>query len=180
MRWQITVATLVGALLPDLISRLTRSAPPVLIGPYLRLWKEFWLLRSTIHKKRFSNWKPRSARFVTLQAIRAGDGSQESAQPVLDLLESFLKRGEPIVLLGEPGAGKTTALEALTYSLAKRANNYNSLIWIALLLVAVPLGFVGSVFSLIWFAAFILWEPLVRRFTVPLYVEARSSYIGGD
>jgi HEAT repeat protein len=179
MSWDVVLLTSATALITDFIVGLAKKSPPYLIAPYLRLWKESSLLHRILHNERFSNWKPQAARYVALRAIKAQGANQELPEPVLDLLESFLRRREPVVLLGEPGAGKTTALEALTYRLAKRALIYNRLIWLALLVVTAVLAFAAPLFTFIWLASLILWEPLVRRFTVPMFIEARSDYFGG-
>lgn len=178
--WQAILGASITALITDLVVGVAKKSPPYLIAPYIRLWKECSLLHNILHDERFSHWKPQTSRYVALQAIKAQGANQESPQPVLDLLESFLKRSEPVVLLGEPGAGKTTALEALTYRLAGRALLYDRLIWLALLIVTAFLSIAAPIFTFVWLASFILWEPLVRCFTVPLFIEARSDYSGGD
>ena len=178
--WQVILGTSATALITDLIVGLAKKSPPFLIAPYFRLWKESVLLYDVLHNRDFSHWKPQAARYVALRAIKAQGASQESPQPVLDLLESFLKRSEPVVLLGEPGAGKTTALQALTYRLARRALLLDCLMWLALLIGTAMLSFSAPVFTIVWLASFILWKPLVVRFTVPLFIEARSAYSGGD
>ncbi len=180
MSLEVVLLTSATALLGDLMIALAKKSPPYLFAPYVRLWKESSLLHSMLHAERFSNWKPQAARYVALRAIKAQGADQEPPEPVLDLLESFLKQSKPVVLLGEPGAGKTTALEALTYRLAKRALLYNRLIWLALLVVNAALALAAPLFTFFWLASYILWEPLVRRFTAPLFVEARSDYSGGD
>jgi hypothetical protein len=180
MSYEALLLTSTTALLADCAVALAKKSPPYLIAPFVRLWKECSLLHGILHNERFSHWKPQAARYVALRAIKAQGGNQESPQPVLDLLESFFKRSEPVVLLGEPGAGKTTGLEALTYRLAGCALLYDRLIWLALLIGTAALSFAAPIFTFVWLASFILWEPLVRRFTVPLFIEARSDYSGGD
>lgn len=180
MSWEVLTLTSATALLADFAVALAKKSPPYLIAPFLRLWNECSLLHRILRDERFSNWKPQAARYVALRAIKARVANQESPQPVLDLLESFLKRNEPVVLVGEPGSGKTTALEAFTYRLAKRCLLYDRLVWLLLLIGTAVLSFAAPIFTFLWLASFFLWEPLVRRSTVPLFIEARSDYLGGD
>jgi len=167
------------AILVDSIRGLITKSPPYLIAPFVRLWRETAYLRNILHDKRFAQWRPETARYVALCAIRAQSG-QEMPRPVLDLLRESLKRGEPVILLGEPGAGKTTALEAFTYRLAQRAYFWNILLWLVLLSIAALLSHPVPLFALLWLASFLLWEALARRATVPIFLEARSDYTGGE
>ncbi len=167
------------AILVDSIRGLVTKSPPYLIAPFVRFWRETAYLRNILHDKRFAQWKPETARYVALCAIKAQSG-QEMPRPVLDLLQESLKRGEPVILLGEPGAGKTTALEALTYRLARRAYRWNILLWFLLLSIAALISRPMPSLALLWLASFLLWESLARRATVPIFLEARSDYTGGE
>jgi HEAT repeat protein len=89
------------------------------------------------------------------------------------------------VLLGEPGAGKTTALEALTYRLAHRALIFNLGVWLLLALtlaiaylVASSLGIPKLLVFIIWLVSFVVWEPLVCRYVVPCFIDAKADYDG--
>jgi len=145
-----------------------------------RLWTETTLLYNIMQNPRFAQWKPDSMRFVAMRAVKAHGEDQETAQPVLDLLESYLKMSQPVVLLGEPGAGKTTSLEALTYRLAKRAYRNVVLLWFALLLISILFLFITPILTLLWLASFFLWESIGRHATVPIFLEARYDYAGGS
>ncbi len=179
---QTLFALIIATILVDSILGVVKKSPPYLAAPFVRLWKETAYLRNILNNKRFAVWKPEAAHYVALKAIKAQGAKQETPQPVLDLFESFLKRGEPIVLLGEPGAGKTTALEALTYDLARRAYRFDILLWFGLLLIATLLLFVSPLLTLLWLASFFVWDVVVRRVmaslfhaTAPLFLEARSA-----
>jgi len=144
------------------------------IAAYHHLMKEIALLRRVIDNARFAKWSPKTIEYSALRTIKVKSTSQPISQSALDLLESHLKRGEPVVLLGKPGAGKTTVMEALTYRLARRALRHARWLLIGLILVAVLLLFVAPILSLVWLATFFLWEPLVRRTIVPLFLDARK------
>ena len=167
------------AILVDSIRGLVTKSPPYLIAPFVRLWRETAYLRNILHDKRFAQWRPKTARYVALRAIKAQSG-QKMTRPVLDLLQESLKRDEPVVLLGEPGAGKTTALEALTYRMARRAYRWNILLWFALLSIAALLSRLMPSLAFLWLTSFLLWEALARCATVPIFLEARSDYTGGE
>ena len=167
------------AILVDSIRGLVTKSPPYLIAPFVRLWRETAYLRNILQDKRFAQWRPKTARYVALRAIKAQSG-QKMTRPVLDLLQESLKRDEPVVLLGEPGAGKTTALEALTYRMARRAYRWNILLWFALLSIAALLSRLMPSLAFLWLTSFLLWEALARCATVPIFLEARSDYTGGE
>lgn len=147
-------------------------------------WKDINYLHRIIYAKlnneRFARWEPKTTRYIALKAIKAQSANQEIPQSVLDLLESALNRGESVLLNGEPGAGKTTALEALTYRLAQRAYRYSIFLWFVLLIVATFFLFLSPILSVFWLSSFFLWESLVKRYSLPLFLEARFDYQGGD
>ncbi|HLG17674.1 MAG TPA: SUMF1/EgtB/PvdO family nonheme iron enzyme [Blastocatellia bacterium] len=191
MSWQQTLVVLIAAVAVDALRAYLKKSPSYLLGPYKRLWKETWSARR--YKDQFKLWKPEAARYVALEAIKARGKRQTPAKPVLELLESSLRRGQPIALLGEPGAGKTTAVQALTYRLAERAFRFNLLLWGAIAL-GLALAVAASILLLehhvgwfarspwiipsVWLGSFMLAEPLVRRRLAPVFVQA-SWYPGG-
>ncbi len=170
----------------DVIHAIAKKSPPYLFAPYLRLWKEYRLLRRILHDPTFSAWSNSKGRYVALQTIKVDEAHQGSASPrplaVLDVLQDHVKRHESIILLGEPGAGKTTAVQALTYGLAKAAYFWLLILFLVMVSAASSIVLLGYdwVFALLMLVSFVAWEPLVRRTTIPLFVEARSDYSGGD
>ena len=145
-------------------------------APFVRLYKERAHLKDILKENEdFTQWAPKSEYYPALSGLRVSE-----TEPALDLLEGSLERGEPIVLLGEPGSGKTTAVQALTYRLAQRACWCNLLIWFFLLLIAALFLFVMPILALVWLALYYLLEPLLyswERFArlsmVPIFLEAR-------
>ena len=173
-------------LVADFVKGLVGKSTPLMLAPFVRLWKETLLVRGILHNDDYAQWKPESARYIALRAIKAKGLDKETSQPALDLLCSFLENKKPVVLLGEPGAGKTTALQALTYRLAIPTYRKDK-IWIGILLIvtgivvaAMFLLRVHPILSLLWPMSFILSEPLTRRGPVPLFLEARSEYEGNE
>ena len=170
----------------DLVHAVVKQSTPYLLAPYIRFWKESQLLLRTVRTNPFSPFG--NARFVVVNAVKARRvDDRSSAQDnggsgaALDLLLGCLMRNEPVMLLGEPGAGKTTVTQAITYKVASKAGLYNCfLVSSVVLLTGLPAVFgLGWVIGLIVPATFVLWEPLFRRSSVPLFVDARR-YAGGD
>jgi HEAT repeat protein len=168
------------AVLADTLAGIAKKSPPYLFAPYWRLWKETLLVRNLTRSERFESWKPKSDHYVALRAIKAKVAHRDEPQPVLEVLENCLKDGLPTVLLGEPGAGKTTALEALAYRLARSAYRCDITVWTILTAVASLLFYFDWRLAAAWIASFSIWEILRHRAVVPLFIEARSEYGGGD
>ncbi len=86
------------------------------------------------------------------------------------------------MVLGEPGARKTTALEALTYRFARKAysgNLYWGIFIVGWLLMMII--FADPVAILFFAMAIFFIESIMGkvRTPVPLFLEARSEYAGG-
>lgn len=171
---------LVSAVLTDAIIGAAKKSPPYILGPFIRLWKQTAFLSSTMRHEAYSRWRAGANQYVALRAVMAQTEKQEAPHPILKLLRASLRRNEPFVLLGEPGSGKTTAIEALTYQLAREAYRYNVLLWLVLLVGAFLLLVRSPLLSLLWLTSFALWEFIVCRAAIPVFVEARSDYAGGN
>ena len=187
LSWQEILA-LASPVAIDALQAYLKKSPSYLLAPYKRLWKETWFVRGILHKKPYAVWTP--GRCIALRAaIKARGKLRIAAESVLELLESSVRSSEPIALLGEPGAGKTTALQALTYGLAKQALRFNLMLWGAMALgTAVAVfasiclfkdqgGWLGKlpwVIPSLWLASFMFIEPMVRRWPAPVFMEART------
>jgi len=168
------------AVLIDALIGAAKKSPPYMLGPFIRLWKQTAFLSRIINHEDFSRWRMGANHYVALKAIKAQSDKREPPYPVLRLLRASVRRNEPVVLLGEPGSGKTTAIEALTYQIAQDAYRYNLLLWLILLAFPLLLLKLSPVLSLIWLVSFALWEFLVCRAIIPVFIEARSDYTGGN
>ncbi len=134
----------------------------------IRLWlKELNYLRALLYHKDYEeiwHWKPQTQRFVALQAINASGDIENKQRSLMQILLEFStqKTRNSILISGPPGAGKTTALKALTYRLAVRAYFRNIFAWL------LWLG-VSTVFSLpVLLEKFGFWSPsaaIVRAIT---------------
>lgn len=160
---------------------------------WLRLWGEFRYLRNLLQNPDINRW---DTGYVSLQAIRGRSNTLKKAPtgPLITLIEKHTKAGQQIVVLGEPGSGKSATLFALTYKFARMAFERQIACWRALLSILgiISLGMYffsrgngirveNAVFILLSCAAvgvFIL-ELTFRRWPLPIFVELRR-YQGGS
>jgi HEAT repeat protein/energy-coupling factor transporter ATP-binding protein EcfA2 len=143
----------------------------------LSLWKEQVFLYQTIKDARFVQWKPKSKKFVTLKAVRAQEeGLFKTAEPLIIMLKNYLRKGESLLILGEPGAGKTTVLEAFNYQLARTAYRWNTFAWLFLEFVAIILIFWSPAGLLIWLIAFPITVKFLHPWKIPIFLELRAFF----
>jgi hypothetical protein len=145
--------------------------------PLRRFWGELRYLCALITDPDLKRW---THQYVTLRTIkvRPTDGEAEP-RPLLDILQEYVRQGRQGVVLGEPGAGKTTALEALTYRLACQAFWRQVAVWVIFLVLVALL----TVFHSPWWGLLLLTIPffdfVLRRWPLPLFIELRH-YDSGD
>lgn len=185
MNWQAWLTIVAAWIIGDFVLDVVFKKTPLWLSKQVftafhRLIKEVLLLHRTLyHDTRFTKWGPKTLEYWALCAIKAHGAGDSKPQSVLDLLESHLKLHRAMVLLGDPGAGKTTVLEALAYRLARRAILQIRWVLIGLILIALLLLFVSPALTSIWLVSFFLWESFVRRAPVPLFLDARKGYKDG-
>lgn len=173
--WALVIY-IITELLLDVVKRTPLWLPRQLLGPMRRLWGELCYLRALINDPDLNRW---AHQYVTLRAIKArpAKGTAEP-RPLLSLLQSYVSQGQQVVVLGEPGAGKTTTLEALSYRLARRAYQGQVAVWVVFLGIIALLMTSHSP----WWALLLLIIPLFdfvfRRWPLPLLIELRH-YEGG-
>ena len=103
------------------------------------LWGEMRYLRSLVKNKPLHDC---AASYVSLNAIRArSKGEKQPAMPLVTLMESCAHESLHVMVLGEPGSGKTTSLYALTYRFAQRAWRWQKSCWIIFLSLVLVLIF---------------------------------------
>jgi len=87
MNWQ-TLVNLGISLLANLITPIVVLVLLRGFRPILRLLKEPFYLCNILHTKRFAQWKPKTGRYVALNAIKAQKGDSGSTpQPLLNLMK---------------------------------------------------------------------------------------------
>lgn len=161
-------------------------------GRWVRLWGEFRYLRNLLQNPEINRW---DKGYVSLQAIRGRSNNLKKAPtgPLITLIEKHTKAGQQIVVLGEPGSGKTATLFALTYRFARKAFEGQIACWRAMLSI---LGIVSLGAYSLWNASqiraenailiplscaaagILVLEVIFRRWPLPILVELRR-YHGG-
>lgn len=190
MDW-ITWLVAIGIyLIANALLLLSKDVPSWLglrvIGIIRRNWKELCYLRGILRDDRFARWKPEKQQYVALQAIKARPSSinptspetvtSSKPRPLVDILEGSLSHCESVMVLGEPGAGKSTALEAITYRLAKKAYRKSFLVWWIWLSGAAILLPVSPLLALTWIASFLVIWSRLHLWTTPFFLELRSYF----
>ncbi|HUW12272.1 MAG TPA: HEAT repeat domain-containing protein [Anaerolineae bacterium] len=182
--WPLLVWAVAIYAIVELTLDVVKKAPLWLLGQALSPARRFMLgelpyLRALIDDDNLKRW---SRQYVTLRAIRARPlGAPAPAQPLLTVLRRFVARETQVVVLGEPGAGKTTSLEAFAYDLSSRAFKRYIATWL-FFLVSVSLL---TVFHSPWWAFLLLlmatplFDRLFRRWPIPVVIELRG-YGGGE
>jgi len=175
------IIAVVGYLVVEFILSLWKDAPTKfgqqVFGAVRRQWKERVYLRSILRDPRFAQWKPEAQRYVALRAIKAQkSGGASAPQPLLDLLHDHLKRREAVLVLGDPGAGKTTAMEALTYRLAHTAYRRSTFVWFAWLGAAAILLLWSPLAALIWLGGGLVIISRARWWVTPFFLELRAFF----
>jgi hypothetical protein len=138
------------------------------------LWDELSYLRALIKDPDLNRW---AHEYATLQAIKARPVKERAEpKPLLGLLQSYVEQGQQVVVVGEPGAGKTTILEALTYELALRAYRWQVLalgmfLGLILLILITSLSPLPALLLL----TMPLFEFIFRRWPLPVFIQLRCS-----
>jgi len=173
------VATALVAAISDWVIQTFKKSPSHIIAPFIRLWKENSHLHNILYKadknfgkiqiNRFARWRDK---YVALKANRLEkDVGKETI--AIDILRECIKNSTPVILTGDPGSGKTTTLEALTYQIAASSYKINIFFWLGFLFPACILLFFSPLATFLYIISFFLWEPLVTRTPIPIFVEAR-------
>jgi HEAT repeat protein len=172
----------------EIISSTAKDTPLWLarqvFGSIRRMWKELVHLRSFLHSERYVQWRPQTQRYVALCAVKAQvsedhDNEQSPDRvpcPLIDLLQECLKNCKSVLVLGAPGAGKTTAFEALTYRLARTAYRRSLLAWFFWLMGAALLVLWSPLIALLWLAVLPLPLSRVRLWVTPFFLELRAFF----
>jgi HEAT repeat protein len=165
-------------LIADLITKSPFWIVKQVFIAYISFTRELIFLRKILSNKKFLPWSSKRGGYVALKAIKASQDISTSTIPVLDGLEQFIKKKEPVVLVGEPGSGKTTAIRALTYKLAINAYYLDLVVFSCFELAAILLLLISPGFSLFWLLLFPIWKVIVERAViVPIYLEGRDPSI---
>ena len=167
------VATALVAAISDWVIQTFKKSPSHIIAPFIRLWKENSYLHNILYKmdkKRFARWRNK---YVALKGNKLEKDFRKEIIAI-DILHECIKNSTPAILAGNPGSGKTTTLETLTYQIAVSSYKINIFFWFGFLFLACILLFFSPLASFIYLASYFLWEPLINRPPIPIFVEVRS------
>lgn len=139
------------------------------------IYRLFWgELSYLYHIKTNSHLKSISRQYVTLQAIKARPANSIGAPGrLLDLLNESIGGRKQIVVLGEPGSGKTTSLEALAYRLAREAYQFQLRVWIIVLLLVSSLVIFFSPWCIFLIFGFRFLDFIFNYWPIPVLIELR-------
>ena len=162
------VQLLAGALLAyavaETVTDIAKGSPLWLVKTILLrpAWRYSVELRYLVALLRTPNLKRWRRKYVTLRAIMAAEAGEPSSRPLLDTLRDLSTSGKKMVVLGEPGSGKTTCLEALAHRLAQRALWHSILVW------SLVFGLVGIAIALhCWWWGLLLMGIGLLDFLLP-------------
>ncbi len=160
--------------------RLTGSAFYLLLAPIAtakRAWAEIGYLRSLRRSRRLKQWK---RRYVSLRSVEARDDTGGVApRSVMQILLESVEEREKLVVLGEPGSGKSTAMEALAYRLSVSTYWVSLLMWVSYCTIVLLLSAFFSPFFLFGLCLISFVERIAIRRPLPVFVELRA-FSGGD
>jgi HEAT repeat protein len=170
LAWALAIYSITELLL-DVVKKTPLWLPRQFLGPVRRLWGELCYLRALINDSDLNRW---ARHYVTLRAIKARPAKATAEpRPLLSLLQSYVSQSQQVVVLGEPGAGKTTTLEALAYHLARRAYRWQLMMWVIFLATLTLLIIHFSPLWALLLLAIPLFDFVFRRWPLPLLIELR-------
>ena len=188
------IVSILGSLIPyillyiisESILSFVTGTPVWIIKQSLRWWHEIVYLGSVLRDEGDDErpgpawWKPKSERYVALQAIYAQTSEKKDlSEPLLEMLDRYLKANKTFLVLGEPGAGKSTVMQALTYRLAKRGYYLSFFLWFLWLMITVLFARWNPLISallLFLIPPLVIW---IHPWRLPFYIPLKQ-FSGSD
>ena len=142
-----------------------------------RAWSELRYLRSLQETKRLNRWK---RRYVSLQSLEVREEARgREPEPILRNLRESVGRREQLIILGDPGSGKSTVVEALAYRLAVSTYQKTLLTWFLYTLFLLVLGYLYWPAAVLSLFGVIPVERNVLGSPIPVFIGLRS-FVGGN
>jgi energy-coupling factor transporter ATP-binding protein EcfA2 len=174
--WWLLVTTLTLYVVMEIVLGVTKKTPLWILRQFLGqirrfFWGELRYLYALINDDRLKRW---AHQYVTLHAIKASiDKEGALPEPLINLLQSYVRHNKQVIVMGDPGAGKTTSLEALTYLIAQQAFWKRVLIWTVYVCLTSLLAIFLSPWWFLLLGTISLFDFVFARWPLPMLIELR-------
>ena len=178
----LLMSLLVAYIVAEFFIDVAKKTPLWLIRQILVPLRLYWCERAyLLSLTKDEKIRGAATGYVRLQSIRIQSRRSSDVQrPLIDRLSKIVRDEKQAVVVGNPGAGKTTALRVLTYRYARRALVADSCFWgivVVICSASLVAGFLVSP-QWIWISPVCLLTTAllgryVRRWKLPLLIYMR-------
>jgi HEAT repeat protein len=174
------VYLLAGLLVLDgIVSSLQKKAPfwmtRQILQAFYRYGKQTLYLRRLLKEERTR--KKSDTRNIPISSIFKAKKQSFSTlpEPITMIIQQAILKGSSLVVYGDQGTGKTTALRAAVLHTAQQAYRRRILAALLFIVVLIALLFVVPWLALLWVVSYIFWETLLFRVPLPLFLFADEA-----
>jgi energy-coupling factor transporter ATP-binding protein EcfA2 len=174
--WWLLVTALTIYVLMEVVLGVTKRTPLWILRQFLGsirrfFWGELRYLHALINDDRLKQW---AHQYVILRAIKAStDKERAKPEPLINLLQSYIRQNRQVIVIGDPGAGKTTSLEALAYLMARQAFWKRVVVWIIYGSLISLLAIFLSPWWLLLLCSISAFDFIFKRWPLPMLIELR-------
>jgi energy-coupling factor transporter ATP-binding protein EcfA2 len=174
--WRLLGTALIIYVVTEIVLDVTKRTPLWILrqflGPIHRFfWGELRYLRALINDDRLKRWVHQ---YVTLHAIKAStDKERAMPESLINLLQIYIRQNKQVIVIGDPGAGKTTSLEALTYLIAHQAFWKRVIVWVIYVCLISLLTIFLSPWCLLLLCSIFTFDFIFSRWPLPMLIELR-------
>ena len=174
--WRLLLTAMTTYVLMEIVLDVTKKTPLWILRQFFGsirrfFWGELRYLHALISDNRLKRW---ANQYVTLRAIKAStDTKGKMPEPLIDLLKNYINQNQQVIVIGDPGAGKTTSLEALTYVMAHQAFWRRVTIWVIYVCLISLLAIFLSPWWLLLLCLIIFFDFIFSPWPLPMLIELR-------